>query len=176
MVKKSLTAEAELKELKDKNEELAASLKRVAADFDNFRKRVDKEKDEAKHSTNSELILKLFPILDNFRRAADHAPAINVDDLEKSAISEEEWRRIHAYFGGVQQIERQLEQVLSHVGLKRIETIGKSFNHHTMEAISYEPHSELPADTVIDEVEGGYKYGDKVIRPAKVRVSKGSIL
>ena len=96
-----------------------------------------------------------------------------VTDAGIPPLTEEELSRIHAYFEGIQQIERQLEQVLSDAGLKRVETIGQPFDHNTMEAISYEPHPELAEGTVIDELEGGYRLGDKIIRPAKVRVSKG---
>ena len=161
------------KDLPKQYDSLNNAYQRLAADFDNYRKRVEREKSEAAHINNSDLIQKIFPILDNFRRSAEHAPKIAITDQGISPLSEAELRGIHSYFEGMRQIEKQFEQVLSEIGLIRIETIGRPFNHHTMEAVSYESHPELAPDTVIDEIEGGYKYGDKVVRPAKVRVSKG---
>ncbi len=156
-----------------KDDDLKQAYQRLAADFDNYRKRMEKEKTESAHASNSDLIKKIFPILDNFHRSAEHAPKIAITNEGASCLNENELRNIHNYFEGMRHIEKQFEQVLAEIGLKRINTVGCPFDHHTMEAVSYEPHPELAPDTIIDEIEGGYMYGDKVIRPAKVRVSKG---
>lgn len=167
------TSGLDMKELQKENEQLTHTLKRLTADFENFQKRIDKEKHETKSAVNSDIILKLFPILDNFRRAAEHAPQIEVTDQGIPPLTEEEFHRIHAYFEGMRQIEQQMETVLSEVGLNRVETINQPFDHNTMEAISYETHPEIPKDVVIDEIEGGYVCNNKIMRPAKVRVSQG---
>ena len=112
--------------------------------------------------------------MDNFRRAAEHAPSVEVTGGNIPPLTEEEFIRIHAYFEGVRQIERQLEQTLQEYGLKRIDTTNQIFDHNKMEAIAYESHPEIPDSSVIDEIEGGYELNGKVIRPAKVRVSKGN--
>ncbi|MDO8512933.1 MAG: nucleotide exchange factor GrpE [bacterium] len=162
-----------IKLLEKENAELAESCKRLAADFDNYRKRKETEHAQASHLATNGLVAEIFPILDNFRRASEHAPAIQISDKNVPELSEDELRKISAYFDGIRQIEKQLEGVLSSAGLTHIETIGKQFDPHTMEAIAYEPHPELEEGTVIDELEGGYKLNDKVVRCAKVRVSSG---
>ncbi len=153
--------------------DLADSLKQIAADFANVRRRHDEEKTRGSSLATNGLVMEIFPILDNFRRASEHAPAIEITDDNIPDLGEDDFRKISAYFEGIRQIEKQLESVLQNVGLIRIETINQSFDPRTMEAIAYESHPELPENTVIDELEGGYKLNDKVIRPAKVRVSSG---
>lgn len=172
--KPEINLSEEINDIVKKNEMLEASNKRLAADFDNYRKRIETEKTKTSQAANSDVILKLFPILDNFRRSSEHAPSIELTSGNIPPLSEVEFTRIHAYFEGVRQIERQLEGTLQEYGLKRIETTNQLFDHNKMEAIAYESHPEIPDNTVIDEIEGGYELNGKVIRPAKVRVSKGS--
>lgn len=162
-----------IEKLHQENAELKNSLSRLAADFDNFRKRKNEEQSKSNHLATNELIMQIFPILDNFRRASEHAPAIVVSNDNTFQLNEDDLHKISAYFEGVRQIEKQLEAALQSAGLTRIDTLNQQFGPHTMEAIAYEAHPELPEGTVIDEVEGGYKLGDKVIRCAKVRVSSG---
>lgn len=171
---KADTSIPQFKELFAKHEKMVNDYKRLAADFDNYRKRAEAEKSQAGSAANSGVIMKIFPILDNFRRSAEHAPSITITEEGIPSLNEEDLKKIHSYFEGVRQIEHQLEQILSVYGLRRIETVNQSYDHKTMEAVAYEPHPELPDHTIIEEIEGGYIYGDKVIRPAKVRVSKGS--
>ncbi len=154
-------------------EDLKKHLAYLSADFDNYCKRTEKEKNQASSVANSELVISIFPILDNFRRATEHTPNISLDNETAPQLSEDDLRKINAYFEGVRQIEKQLEEVLINTGLTRVETINKPFDPRTMEAIAYEPHPELGEDIVIDELEGGYCLNDQVIRPAKVRVSSG---
>lgn len=170
---KSKDFEKQIEQLKKEKEELAETLKRVAADFSNMRRRHEEERTQGSSLATNSLVMDIFPILDNFRRASQHAPEINISDDNTPTLSEEDFRKISAYFDGIRQIEKQLEGVLQNVGLKRIETLNQQFDPRTMEACAYEPHPELPENTIIDELEGGYQLNDKVIRPAKVRVSKG---
>lgn len=163
----------EMKNLIKENEALKEAAKRIAADFDNYRRRQEQARQENTSLATNGLIMDIFPILDNFRRASEHTPSIEINDDKLPELTEDDFRKISAYFEGIRQIEKQLENVLAGAGLTRIDTFNQVFDPHTMEAIAYEPHPELPENTVIGEVEGGYKLGDKVVRPAKVRVSSG---
>lgn len=141
-------------------EDLRQQLVRLQADFENYRKRADGQKLDLVKFANAELINQFLPVLDNFKRAANHAPKGNNQ-------SESNW------IVGVQAIEKQIEEVLARNGLVEIKIEkGQPFDHTFHEAISHEAN-ELPSDTIIDSVENGYKLNDKIIRPAKVRVSSG---
>ena len=141
---------------------------RLASDYANLERRIEAERDEITKRAGAHWLSKLFPIMDNFYRAATHAPTISADGV----LDEDELGRIHKYFEGLKQIERQLEETLAQAGLVRIKTKGEHFDPNMHEAISYED-SNLPAETIIDEVEGGWLLNDVVLKPAKVRVSKG---
>jgi molecular chaperone GrpE len=156
---------AEIDSCRAQNADLMDTLKRLAADFDNYRKRSEQEKKEAASFAGNQLVFKLFPILDNFKRSGEHAPEIKEDGEENKKMS--------AYLEGIKQIERQLENLLEEAGLKKVVTVGQNFDHNMMEAVSYEPHPGIPEGLVIEEYESGYVLGEKVVRPAKVRVSSG---
>ena len=145
---------------------------RIAAEYANYQKRVEVEKETLKKHANRNLLEKLFPIFDNFYRASAHAPEVSLEDLPN--LTEEDYKKIFTYFSGLRLIEKQLEQVLGEVGLKRIVTDDQVFDHNLHEAISHEPSIDIPADQIIAEVEAGWSIDDTVIKPAKVRVSKGN--
>jgi len=136
--------------------ELEDGWKRTQADFENYRKRTEAERGEILDFVKADFIAKITPVLDNFRRAFLHAPD---DDFAR----------------GVKQIEKQLEDILVSEGLQKIPVnIGDKFDCNLHEAISCEPHKKIPADHLIAELESGWMFEDKVIKPVKVRVSKGS--
>lgn len=149
---------SKLKQLEQKIQELEAGWKRTAADFDNFRKRAEEQKNQALVQEKAEFLTKITPVLDNFRRAFEHMPADQ---------KETEWTQ------GVKQIEKQLEDILAAEGLSRIPTQGQKFDPNLHEAVSYEPN-KLPEDTIIEELESGWQVNERVIKPAKVRVSRGT--
>lgn len=144
-------------------EDLRQQSVRLRADFENYRKRTDSQKLELIKFANEELINQFLPVLDNFKRAAQHAPK----SKEQNEIN---------WIVGIQAIEKQIEEVLANNGLVglKIEK-GQPFDHVLHEAISHEP-SELAVDAIIDVVENGYKLNDRVVRPAKVRVSSGPVI
>ena len=144
---------------------------RLAAELANLQKRFETERELLKKHAGRDLLEKLFPILDNFYRASTHAPKVSLEDLPN--LTEEDYQKIFNYFSGLRLIERQLEQVLGEAGLKRISTAGAPFDHNLHEAISHEPSIEVPADHIIAEIEAGWMLDGKVLKPAKVRVSKG---
>jgi len=148
-----------INELEEKILELQSGWQRTQADFDNYQKRSEEQKLNIIASANTNLMLKITPVLDNFRRAFLHAPnpPAGGDNFAE----------------GIKQIEKQLEDILTTEGLKKIQTQGQKFDPTKHEAISYEKN-DLPADQIIAEIESGWEFNDKVLKVAKVRVSKGN--
>lgn len=167
-------ADKKLKELEKKLqslENIEENYKKLYADY----KRLE-DRAEGIHKSSSEEVLfemmkKLTPVFDSFYRASTHAPEVTIEDLPK--LTEEEYTKIFNYFIGLRQIEKQMEEVLGTMGLKRIPTKDQLFDHNLHEAITHEENQEVPADHIIDEIEAGWMFDDKVIKCAKVRVSKG---
>jgi molecular chaperone GrpE len=138
------------------DERLAAledQLKRVAADFDNFRKRAAREREQIVVHANERLVKELLPILDDLERAL-------------VAAAEHEEARLEE---GVQLVYRSLARLLERQGLKEIDAGGK-FDPHVHEALLSQP-SEREEGDVIDVVQKGYKLGERVLRPARVVVA-----
>ncbi|UQZ32966.1 nucleotide exchange factor GrpE [Paenibacillus sp. PK3_47] len=145
-----------VKRLQALAEEHQARALRVQADYDNFRRRTLKEKEELAQYATSKLVNELLPVLDNFERALATAPA--------SADSE-------AFSKGVNMIFRQLEGVLKSEGLTAMETVGQPFNPEYHQAIMQVESDEHEEGIVTEEVQKGYLLKDKVLRPAMVKVS-----
>ncbi len=141
-------------------QELKEGWQRTQADFDNYQKRTEAEKLENIAFAKAEFMIKITPVLDNFRRAFEHKPT-STYEVE-----------VGRYISGIKQIEKQLEDILLAEGLERIDTSGE-FNPAFHEAISCEVNKKVPADHIIAELESGWMFGNKVLKPAKVRVSKG---
>jgi molecular chaperone GrpE len=142
-------AKAELAEVKDQ-------LLRKAADFDNYRKRMMKEKDEARQFANSALLEDLCQVLDDFERAIR---------------SSEGARDYDAFHNGIVMIEGQFASMLERkYNLKRLEALGKPFSPDHHEAIAMEPAEEGKETVVVEEYQKGYQLHDRVLRTAKVKV------
>ncbi len=155
MKKKQEQTNEEIKTETDiKLKEFQEGWQRCQADFDNYRKRTETQKLDMINFAKAEILTKITPVLDNFGRAFEHL------DITDPAIS------------GIKQIEKQLEDILAQEGLKKIDVSGE-FNPNLHEAISYEENAEIPADHIITEAESGWEFAGRVIKPAKVRVSKG---
>lgn len=152
---KNIDLGAEIERLTQENQELRSGWQRTQADFDNARKRWHEELQNLGDVTRLTTLLEIAPVVDNFRRAFNHTD--NTQALTK----------------GVEQIYKQLEKIIADSGLVKIEATSKHFNPAEHEAISHVPSDSHPPDTVVEEVESGYKYKDKVIKPARVVVSKG---
>ncbi|OXM17435.1 nucleotide exchange factor GrpE [Paenibacillus herberti] len=129
---------------------------RAQADFDNFRRRTQKEKEELGQYASSKLLTQLLPIVDNFERAM--AAASGTGDSESLAK-------------GVDMIFRQLQGVLEQEGLKAMDTVGQSFNPEFHQAVMSVESDEHEEGTVVEELQKGYTLKDKVLRPAMVKVS-----
>jgi molecular chaperone GrpE len=150
-------------DLRAKIEQLEADAKeasnrylRLAADFDNYKKRVRQEQSETIQRANVDLIGTLLPVVDNFHRVIESAPA-GVDD---------------AWLKGIKLTLQQLDELLVSQGVSAIEAIGTPFDPTLHEAIGHEESDEQPEDTVVSEVRKGYRLHDRVVRPALVRVAR----
>jgi len=144
-----------LQKLQNEKQELMNTLVRRQADFENYRKRMEKERHQDRHRAVEGLIEGLLPVLDAFDRALE-----SVDD---SASAE--------YIKGFEMIRRQLADSLAKQGLKRIEAVGKEFNPHFHHAIERVETHQHPDGIVIGEMQPGYVFHDRVLRPAMVRVA-----
>lgn len=149
--------EKEYKELEDR-------LLRVAAEFDNYKKRTVREFQSIIKNANEELISQLVETLDNFQRALDSASRPN------STKSSGDFDSFHK---GVELIYQHFKDILGKEGLKEIKAIGEPFDPHLHEAVMQQESDEFPEGTVMDEISKGYMLNDKVIRHSKVIVSKG---
>jgi molecular chaperone GrpE len=139
-------------------EELTNDLKRLAADFANYRKRNEAERTEFAKFAKSDLISKILDVLDGFDRALATIP----DELKGTPWVEGMWL-----------LERKLRGILELEGLKPVDSIGVQFDPYQHEAVAHVPSDE-PEGTVIAEHQKAYRLYDKLIRPALVTVSSGS--
>src|ERR1051326_4134562 len=136
---------------KARADDLLDKLRRVTADFDNFRKRARKDMDEARFHAREDLLREMLGVLDNFDRA-----------LETHGDEE-------ALYHGMQLIFRQFRAILEKEGLERIDAEGHPFNPAHHEAVMREETSAYPDGVIIKELERGYRYRGRVLRPSKVK-------
>lgn len=141
----------------DGRADLEAQLKRVMADFDNYRRRSEEEKKQLSSFVQAQTLLELAPVLDNFRRATEFLPK----ELESN-----NWAV------GVLYVQKQLEQIFEQFGLEKIKTIGENFDPRLHEAISMESVEGTEPNKVLAEVESGYVLKGQVLKPARVKVSQ----
>jgi len=135
-------------------------LLRLRADFDNFKRRVDREREATERQAAASLLKRLLPILDNFERAIA-AESGNGDDAG-------------SFRDGVVLIFRHLLDELRRVGLKPIDTLGQTFDPNVHEAVATELDSGLPSQTIVEELQRGYLLHNRVLRPALVKVAMDS--
>lgn len=133
-------------------------LVRTTADFDNFKKRAAREKQEAIRFANEGLIEKLVPVLDNFDMAL--AATQNAGDSAKSLTD------------GIMMIHQQLKNVLTEAGLEEINAAGQPFDPNWHEAVSQQETAEVAEGTIVQQLRKGYKLRERLLRPATVVVAK----
>jgi molecular chaperone GrpE len=154
----ALSPAEQVQKLLAEKQELMDTLVRRQADFENYRKRVEKERHHDRHRGVELLVEGILPVLDAFDRALEAR-----DDPEYA-----EYRK------GFELIRKQLWDLLAKQGVERIDAVGKQFDphlHHAIESVETTEHEE---DTVIAEMQPGYTFHDRVLRPAMVRVAKES--
>ena len=156
-----IATRSELKRVEAENAELKDRLARRQADFENYRKRVDKERNETYNRVAAEIAAKVLPVSDNLKRALDAESSVE-------AAESDEFRH---FLSGVDLIWKQLNGVLDALGVKPIPSVGEPFDPHVHEAVVSEATDEYEPDTVIQEILTGYRLGDKLIRPALVKVA-----
>jgi molecular chaperone GrpE len=127
---------------------------RALADYDNYRRRVERDRSAAARSDKRELILQLLDVLDGFDRALQH-----MGDAP-SAVSE-----------GLQLLQRKLLSVLEAQGVTPLQSLGETFNPERHDAIGTVRNDDVESGTVAEEMQRGYRWGDDVLRPARVRVA-----
>lgn len=152
---------AELKRVEVERDELKDRLMRRQAEFDNFRKRVERERGETYNRMVGDVAKKLLPVLDNLRRALD------AETLLKANESEE----FRHFLNGVELIYKQLNDLLEGLGIEPVAAVGQPFDPHLHEAVVTEQTEEFEPDTVMQELVRGYRMGDKLLRPAVVKVA-----
>ncbi|MNZ63950.1 heat shock protein GrpE [compost metagenome] len=150
------TQDARYEELAKLAEENQQRYLRVQADFDNFRRRTMKEKEELGQYASMKLIGELLPVVDNFERAAA-ASALNSD--------------YDSLVKGLDMIFRQLVQTLEQEGLKAMNVVGEPFNPEFHQAVMQVESDEHEEGIIVEEMQKGYMLKEKVLRPAMVKVS-----
>ena len=148
--------EAKIAELEAAAAEAKDRHLRLAADFDNLKKRSRQEQLETIKHASAELISRLLPGLDDLHKALDHKP----EGLDE------------AWVKGVELSVRKLEEALGAHGLEAIDAAGKPFDPSVHEAIGHEESAEHPEDTVMQVLRPGYRIRDRVVRPALVKVAR----
>jgi len=158
----------EYEALKKKVEELEGLRQKfllAAADYENAKKRNSKEKEDFIKFSQERILKDLLPVLDNFDRAVGHANTANAN-----ASGYEDLRQnLNTVISGVERVQKQLADILTRHGLKRIETAGQMFNPHLHEVVAHVPE-DGKEDQIVDELETGYTLHDRLLRAAKVRV------
>ncbi|MBP7057116.1 nucleotide exchange factor GrpE [Candidatus Gracilibacteria bacterium] len=149
--------QAEIERLKAEVAQLTDSLARSQAEFQNFRKRQLLELEQNLKYASSQLITDLLPVLDNFQRGFQHTP---------EHLKQEQW------VIGMLAIEKQFQQLLEKIGVRKITTVGERADPHVHEVLSAGDQPNTAPDTIIEEYEAGYMLHDKVLRPAKVKVQQ----
>ncbi len=147
-----------LKEEVDKAKVYGDKLLRLQADFENTRKRLEREKQDFVKFANEGIILELLNILDDLERTVE--------------LAQEKHQDLSSFLKGVEMILAHLYEMLKEYGIKPIEAKGKLFDPHYHEALMQAESKDMPEHTVVEELQKGYLLNDRVIRTTKVKVSK----
>lgn len=152
----TLELNTEIQALKEEKDEVYNRLIRLQAEFDNFKKRSQKEKEADRKYKSQELINDLLPAIDNFDRALQ----VEVTEANSSLLE------------GITMVYRQLQDALKSQGVEVVETVGKSFDPNLHHAVMQIEDNEKESNTVVEELQRGYMLKDRVVRPAMVKVNK----
>ena len=128
---------------------------RLAADFENYKRRQAQELADSRRYASEEAARTLLPVLDNLRRAAEHAPEAGAEEF---------------FVNGLQLVVREFEAALERLGVSQVPAIGEPFDPAIHEAIGGEESDEVDTDMVAEELIPGYRLHDRLLRPAVVRV------
>lgn len=145
----------EVERLKEELRQEHDALLRSLADFDNYRRRVERDRLSAARSAKRDIIIQLLDVLDDFDRALSHL------DNAPSAVSQ-----------GVRALHRKIQGVLETQGVTPFNSAGESFNPQFHEALGTTKNDDVEPGVVAEELQRGYRWGDEVLRPARVRVAE----
>ncbi|MBW1660225.1 MAG: nucleotide exchange factor GrpE [Deltaproteobacteria bacterium] len=154
---KRASGKKEKKDWEKEYKELYDKYVRLHAEFENFKRRITKDKQEAIRYANQELIRQILPFVDNLERSLQHA---------------DESKNIDALKEGIEMTIKDFLKTLEKLGLETIQSEGEPFDPNVHEAIMQEERDDMEPNTVVQELQRGYKLHGRVIRPATVTVSK----
>jgi molecular chaperone GrpE len=157
-VNDSAATTADPSELQRQRDEYYDLLLRKSAEFDNFRKRTERDRQMVSDSAAASMIEELLPLMDDLERALKADAGVEGGD---------------AYRRGVELIHQQLGEILRKRGARSIEALGADFDPHYHQAVSYEPAEGRREGEIIEEFRRGYMLGDRLLRPSMVKVAKG---
>jgi molecular chaperone GrpE len=149
---------SETEKLKAERDALLDRLARLQAEFDNARKRAVREQQDFREFAAAEVIKNFLPILDSFERALKAGGDSNSNDFRN----------------GIELIYRQFQDALQKIGAQPIVSVGQPFDPRVHEAVEMVDTTEVPDHHVLDELQRGYKYKDRLLRPAMVRVARNA--
>jgi molecular chaperone GrpE len=152
---------AELKRLQSALAEARDAVARRQADFENYRKRIERERGEAHNRVVADVARKLLPVIDNLGRALD----------AERTVQSKESKEFRHFLHGIELINKQLLDVLDSMGIQPIVAVGEPFDPHIHEAVATEASDKFEPDTVTEEITRGYRIGDRLLRPAMVKVA-----
>ena len=145
----------ELQAVRDEAEATFARYQRLAADFENYKRRTRQDLTDRTQFANEELLRKLLPLRDNLQRALEHAP----EGIDRN------------WFDGMKMVVRQFDDVLQAQGLSTIPAVGEKFDPAQHEAIASEETDEHEEGTIVEEMQPGYRLHNRVLRPTLVKVA-----
>lgn len=150
-----------ISQIQAERDEIMQSSQRRAKDFDNFKSRTERERNETFQNQIGNLATKMLPALDNLNRAVDFA----------LAMPDEQRTGIQQFLDGVVLVSHQVNDVLAEMGIQPIATVGETFDPHFHEAVATEESTEFDPNTISAELLRGYRIGNRVIRHSMVRVA-----
>ncbi|HEX5110072.1 MAG TPA: nucleotide exchange factor GrpE [Vicinamibacterales bacterium] len=146
----------EVEELRRERDALQDRLLRTAAEFDNYRKRVERDRRELSEFAAADALMDMLPIIDNLERALQAPSGSDAEGLRK----------------GVELIHRQMLELLRKRGAKPIEALGADFDPNIHQAVVHEPSDRHREGEIMEELQRGYRLGERLLRPSMVKVAK----
>ncbi|MGI6563435.1 MAG: nucleotide exchange factor GrpE [Clostridia bacterium] len=147
--------EEKLAKMAEENKTYLDHLQRLAAEFDNYKKRTTKEKERLYQDAVCDTVSKLLPVVDNFERAL-----AAIDTADEKSFRE-----------GVIMVAKQLDSVLANIGVEKIQALGCKFDPNVHNAVMHTQDDNVEENTIVEELQSGYKYKDQVIRHSMVKVA-----
>lgn len=156
--------QTQLTRIENERAEMFETSRRRHSEFENYRNRTEREREENLRNQIGNLAVQMLPVLDNMHRALDST----------KNFSEEKSTEFKQFFEGIELVNKQLKGVLTEMGVEPIAAVGEDFDPHLHEAVATEVTDETAPNTITEELMRGYKLGEKIIRPSMVKVAVSS--